>query len=298
MNTLLIILLIWCNRGKVSVNQIFSDGLILQANKQSGYRSFIYGTSDPNEQVKIEGSIQGANYTTNANKNGKFKVEINPQTTNNISYTINVIGKTNTINIKNVKMGDVFICIGDENMMYPMSKIYNASNEISKSLLYPSIKIATIPKINANTPQNIYPLSSNIKWQQANPNTLPSFSALCYLSAQKLLQMYGNDRNMGLIQVTVPKSTLDCWMSSDAIKQATTECSDININIVSRNNNNNICNSSTLFNGMIAPLAQQTYRSGIYAQGINDIATNYACKWNIMINNYRDLFGRGDYPFA
>eukprot|EP01084_Bolivina_argentea_P159298 277442_1 len=288
-------LLLWTIQSTVKVNELFSDGLILQTNKQDGVRSFIYGTAAPNEAIKIGGNIQGAPYLINADSKGDWKVEINPSTNFGTIMTVNIIGENNNITIKNVKMGDVFLCVGADNMAYPMSDIFNASQEIAKSSKYPKIHFAKIPVINANKPQTQY--GKPIQWTQANPNTLPSFSALCYLSAQKLLQMYGNDRNMALIQVAVPQSTLDCWMSSDAIKQATTQCSDI-INIVSRNNNNNICNSSTLFNGMIAPLAQQTYRSGIYAQGINDIATNYACKWSIMINNYRDLFGSGDYPFA
>eukprot|EP01084_Bolivina_argentea_P027175 50543_1 len=181
---------------KVAMNALFSDGLILQSNKNSGYRSFIYGTASPNELIKITGNIQGAPYSVNANNNGSWTIEINPSTSNT-NRTITVNGTNNTIKINDVTMGDVFLCIGATNMIYPMSDIYNSSYYIQSSLKYPSIKIATIPTINANQPQNMF-LSSNIKWTQANPNTLPSFSSICYLSAQKLLQMYGDKRNMGL----------------------------------------------------------------------------------------------------
>ena len=196
-----------CIESTIKVNELFSDGLILQTNKEDGVRSFIYGTAEPNELVKIEGNIQGAPYSANADSNGNWKIEINPSANFKNMFTINIIGESNTIKLTNVRMGDVFLCIGDQNMLYPMSDIYNASQQIEKSEKYPKIFISKIPTINANEPQTLFH-SSSIKWQQANPTTLPSFSALCYLSAQKLLEMYGNDRNMGLIQVAVDESTL------------------------------------------------------------------------------------------
>ena len=181
--------------------------------------------------------------------------------------TVNINGESNTVTFQQVTMGDVILCIGDENMLYPMSDIINASEEIAKSTNYPSIRIATLPTINSNTPQNIYPSNSNIEWQQANPSTLPSFSAVCYLSAQKLLDLYqskgyGKNRPMALIQVAVSKASLNCWMSSEAIKQANTQCT--NDKVPAPTLSTSVCNDSTLYNGMLNPLIQQTYRSGIF----------------------------------
>eukprot|EP01084_Bolivina_argentea_P159301 277447_1 len=287
-------LLLWTIQSTVKVNELFSDGLILQTNKQDGVRSFIYGTAAPNEAIKIGGNIQGAPYLINADSKGDWKVEINPSTNFGTIMTVNIIGENNNITIKNVKMGDVFLCVGADNMAYPMSDIFNASQHIANSKHYPRIYFTQIPTINANEPQTQF--HQSIKWQQANPNTISSLSALCYLSAQKLLQMYGNNLNMGLIQVSVPQSTLNCWMSSQAIKQSSNQCkTDYKIDTTAAAT---VCNDSTLFNGMISPLTQQTYRSGIYDGNINDIIANYGCKWGIMINNYRDLFGNGDYPFV
>eukprot|EP01084_Bolivina_argentea_P002818 5225_1 len=111
--------LTWYIQCTVKVNELFSDGLILQTNKEDGVRSFIYGTASPNEAISITGNIQGAPYHINADSNGNWKVEINPSSNFNTNFTINIIGENNKITMKDVKMGDVFLCIGSDNMAYP-----------------------------------------------------------------------------------------------------------------------------------------------------------------------------------
>eukprot|EP01083_Nonionella_stella_P020814 57738_1 len=292
----IILCLVHYIQSRIVANELFSDGLVLQTNSRDGVRSFIYGSASPYETIQIAGSIPGAPYMIHADANGDWKCELNPNGDFQSIYNLSIIGETNTIKINHIKYGEVLLCVGSENMAYPMNDIYNASFHIKSSVDYPNIYIAKIPKSNANEPQTLY--HQPIQWQQANPMTLPSFSALCYLSAQRLLSMYSDHqyRNMGLIQVAVDDSTLNCWMSSVAQKQSSIQCADHENPTPSTDAH--VCNDSSLFNGMVNPLVQLSVRAGVFDQGSNDVLSNYGCKWSVMINNYRDLYGSGDYPFA
>lgn len=295
--------LAWPSHAAVTVNELFSDGLILQTNKQFGARSFVYGTAAPNESISITGTIQGAPYSSAADGNGDWKIEINPSTNLVQNYTLSIIGSesNDAHTINDIRMGDVFLCIGADDMQRPMSAIDDALLYIADSVKYPKIYTATIPTRNADTPQNTFN-SQSVKWTQANPSTVGSFSALCYLSAQRLLDLYNDSRPMGLIQATVSQSTLDCWMSSEALQTANEICANSTTEPrKSKSSSKSVCSASSLFNGMLAPLTQQTFRAGIWDQWepTSDVDVDaYGCKWQVMVNDLRDKFGSGDYAFA
>ena len=303
----------------VAVNPLFSDGLVLQTNNRAGFRPFIYGTASPNEQVTITGSLIGAPYSTQADGNGTWEIQTNPSNEFTANYSAKISGSTNAtyaIEINNIRIGDVFICVGSDNMGVAMKDIENATAELEKSNKYNRIRIAQIPTINSNTPSNMIDNSKNlnIKWQVANSDTLPSFSAVCYLTVQKLFDIYGeSDYNMGVIQASVDKSTLNCWMPQSAIKNANTLCKDNDRNSNSKGkksifgvgagagatDSSSVCNDSTLFNGMINPLIDQTYRSMIFYSGENEISsTNYGCKMGLTFNTMRDLYAAGDFSIG
>ena len=57
---------------------------------------------------------------------------------------------------------------------------------------------------------------------------------------------------------------------------------------------------ASLYNGMVAPLAPYAIRGGIWYQGESNAgrAHLYAMQLRAMIENWRELWGQGDFPFA
>ena len=267
--------------------------MVFQTNAESGYRSFVYGTADPLETVTFIGNGNGTPFTTTADKDGNWYLELSAGAKYN---TFRVFGSNNSITVSNIVSGDVFLCIGDQNMLLPMKDIYDSAQEIAKSSKYPSIRIATLETINSDKPSYSFPSSKFSGWQQANSTTLNSFSAMCYLSAQKLLDIYKNGTDIGLLQISVEMSTLNCFASSNAIDNAKQKCGSIP-SVPSK-----ICNDSTLYNGMIYPFIYNSYRSFIWDLGSNDInasnSKNYGCFLGEMINDWRDTSFAGDTPFT
>jgi len=94
-------------RAEVALPKIFSDGMVLQR----GETAPVYGTAADGKKVSVE--FRGAKAETTA-AGGAWRVDIPPGEPGG-PFTLNVKG-TNAVTIKNVYVGDVWICSGQSNM--------------------------------------------------------------------------------------------------------------------------------------------------------------------------------------
>jgi len=282
-------------------------------------------------------SVEGVPYPALVDANGSWRVQLDPfQATDPSSFTCTINGtvSTNTVVIRNVVYGDVFLCSGQSNMNKPLSYVFNASAEIAAAN-HPNIHLFSVPEgevpncgaadesggatcgpaaAYANTSCGVNPRTgqTHCAWQQCSPTVVKDFSAVCYLTAKELLTI-GNywpnktiHSHIGLIQAAVDGTGVEEWMPP----QAFDECSPDNAIPLKRR-------SSQRFNAMIAPLVGFTLKAALWYQGEADAgptAANtshcpqsvsgncdytdlYACRFGAMINNWRDLWGQGDYAF-
>ena len=65
--------------SEIYLNPLFSDNMVLQSAHQSGYLSYIYGISSPNETITLTGNIPGNPYQVISDNNGYFQIVLNPQ---------------------------------------------------------------------------------------------------------------------------------------------------------------------------------------------------------------------------
>jgi sialate O-acetylesterase len=121
----------------------------------------------------------------------------------------------NTLAIKDIMIGDVWLCSGQSNMELPVKRVswvYEA--EIAKSE-NPFIRHFAVPqKYDFNTPRN--DLDSG-KWQTADPKNVLSFSAVAYFFGTELYEKYRVP--IGLINASLGGSPAECWLSEDALKE-------------------------------------------------------------------------------
>jgi sialate O-acetylesterase len=120
----------------------------------------------------------------------------------------------NNITLKNILIGDVWICSGQSNMELTMERVKDKyPNEITNSDNN-SIRQFEVPdKYNFNTPQE--DLESGT-WESANPKTIFKFTAIGYFFAKELYQKYHVP--IGLINASLGGSPAQAWMSEDALK--------------------------------------------------------------------------------
>ena len=103
------------SNANVKMPLIFSDGMVLQRNKEIP----VWGWADANEKVEVHFNKQTK--TTQADKNGKWTIKLAAEKAGG-PFELVIIGK-NKIIIKDVLVGEVWICSGQSNMEFQMYKL-------------------------------------------------------------------------------------------------------------------------------------------------------------------------------
>ncbi len=206
--SIVFILLIFSAISSANVRMplIFSDGMVLQRDKQIP----IWGFADANESVEIHFNKQIKK--TTADKNGKWTVNLAAEKAGG-PFELIVIGK-NKITIKNVLVGEVWICSGQSNMEFQVFKTMNAEKEIS-SADYPMIRHFGVAQDLSGTPKDDLKQG---KWEVANKENVGNFTAVGYYFARKLYSELKIP--IGIINTSWGGTNVETWTSREAFENS------------------------------------------------------------------------------
>lgn len=196
---------LWSNHADAAVKlpRLISDGMVLQRDAPLK----IWGWADPGEKVKVE--FLEKKYQTKADKQGNWKVDL-PAIPAGGPYTM----KVNEIEIRDILMGDVWLCSGQSNMelmVYRVLDLYQKeieqTNNTNIRYFKPSIRT------DSQTPQNDF---KEGVWLPATPENIMNFSSLSYFFGDQLYQKYKVP--IGLINNAIGGTTIESWVSEDFMK--------------------------------------------------------------------------------
>ncbi len=260
---LLIISLATSTSAAVKPNGLFSDNAVLQ----QGMRLPVWGTADTGEKVMVEFQGQKASTTASA---GMWMVHLNPLKAGG-PFTM----KINDQEIKNLLVGEVWVCSGQSNMGFTLDRADNAQEAIGASK-DPMLRLYTVPR--ANKLQEL-PKA----WKESSAESAPAFSAVAYFFGKHLRQALKVP--VGLINTSVGGTPIEQWTSSHALKSVPGAPSG--------------ARSSNLYNGMVAPLIPYGIKGAIWYQGEANDSRAYAYRTLLptMIEDWRKAWGQGDFPF-
>lgn len=185
----------------VSLNSLFSDHMVIQRDAEVP----IWGWADANEIVTVETSW-GASAQVITSLDGTWRADIKTPEAGG-PHTITVFSK-NRIVINDVLSGDVWICTGQSNMDFSMSKFVKDSRDPKHQPLVEDIRneVATvnddwIRHIEVPQATSLYEKKLNFEdhWRSANPEQIGKITATGYFFAKEL-------RN----HVKVPIGLLEC----------------------------------------------------------------------------------------
>src|ERR1700677_151422 len=131
-------------RGDVRLPKLFSDNMVLQQRM----RVPIWGWADDGEVVTV--SFRGQKVKTIA-RDGKGMAKLNKVEAGG-PETITVEGK-NSITLKNVLVGEVWICSGQSNMEFPLNRSFEAKGDIDTATNM-MIHLINVPNNKALEPTN------------------------------------------------------------------------------------------------------------------------------------------------
>lgn len=191
-------------QAAVKFNPLFSDGVVLQRDCQIP----IWGTADPGEKVTVE--FAGQTVSAAADTGGRWEVRLAPLAASAESRDLVVRG-TNTVSVKDVVVGDVWLASGQSNMASPMSS--GSAAEALPSATDPLLRFFTVTKaISAE------PLSSvSGKWEPSNPAVARNFSAVAYFFAREIRK--ARNVPVAIINSSWGGTPIKTWMSRASLQQ-------------------------------------------------------------------------------
>ena len=277
-------------------------------------RVSVWGWADDGEKVTV--TFRGKKSSTTA-KGGKWMVKLSSQKAGGPD-TLVVEGK-NKIELKNVLVGEVWICSGQSNMEWPLSRSFEADKDIA-SAANPNLRLFTVPKLKADKPVDDVKAS----WQECNTDTVKNFSAVAYYFGRDLQKARGVP--VGLVHTSWGGSPAEVWMREEVLAanpeykrdildpypdqlkwyqaelakwQKETEELKKEGKQQTRGQPWAAWKPTELYNGMIAPLIPYAFKGAIWYQGESNAgrAWQYRTLFADMIRNWRSDWGEGDFSF-
>ena len=193
--------------ANVSLPNIFGDNMVLQRNSEVK----IWGWASPKEEIKLVSSWNNQEYKVTANNQAQWELKIKTPEAGG-PFTISIKGY-NEVVLKNILIGEVWVCSGQSNMEMSVSWGIDNGEEEAKNAANPNIRFFTVPKLTATTPQNN--LLGN--WTESTPETMKYFSAVGYFFAKRLREDLKNVP-IGLISSNWGGTPAEIWMPEEVIQ--------------------------------------------------------------------------------
>jgi sialate O-acetylesterase len=269
--------------GQIKLPSVFSDNMVLQQKSEAA----VWGWGDPGSEVKISGSWSKDTVKAKVSNQSAWKVRLKTPSAGG-PYTISIKGNDEVV-LKNVMIGEVWICSGQSNMEWSAdSKIDNTEAEV-KGASYPDIRFFHVKKMGSETPLN----NCFARWEECTPETMHSFSAVGYFFGRNLNRTMNVP--IGLIEVAWGGTAAEVWMKADLV-----ESDPMLQACAARLKTYDWWPSKpgVVYNAMIAPLVPFRIAGAIWYQGESnaDNPESYRKLFRTMIESWRQDFGT-DFPF-
>jgi sialate O-acetylesterase len=229
-----------------------------------------------------------------------------------------VSGK-NSITLRNVLVGEVWICGGQSNMGWPVKQSFQPEAALATAA-NPKIRLYTVPHVRSDIPLDDVKAS----WQECNPATIPDFSAVAYFFGREI--EHALKVPVGLIHTSWSSTPVEAWTGKatlmanpdyqrdilDAYTEArakyksalagweeeTTQLKAVGME-QKRLQPSAPWGPAELYNAMIAPLVPFAIRGAIWYQGESNAlrAFQYRTLMPDMIRDWRRAWSAGDFAF-
>jgi sialate O-acetylesterase len=244
----------------------------------------VWGLADTGEEVTV--TFGGQSKTTEAGKDGRWQVKLDALKANAKGQALTISGK-NKVTLKDVLVGEVWICSGQSNMEWRLAQTLNGKDEVAKAN-HPLIRLFNVPgHITNPLAQDKCPGS----WTACDSKTAGGFSAVGYFFGRRLQQELKVP--VGLVGSNWGGTRIEPW-TSPAGFHSVPELKSIATTVDGYTADSKVSgrSPSAIYNAMIHPLAPFAMRGAIWYQGESNgnEGESYYHKTQALVNGWRKLF--------
>jgi sialate O-acetylesterase len=249
--------------AKVELPPIFADNMVLQQNADAA----VWGKAKPDAKVVITTTWSKDKTVAQADAEGKWNASVATPSAGG-PYEITFSDGEKTV-LKNVLIGEVWICSGQSNMEMPMKGFAGQPTDGSAELIMGAKKSTLIRscKVKRN-PSFEVQYEGPATWYDHTPEGVAEASATAYFFAKRLYETL--DIPIGIINVSWGGSTIEAWMSKELIGKEFDGCFKMDAHQTKQMPKNPHQTVALLYNGMLKPLVPFTAKGFIWYQGCSN----------------------------
>ena len=289
----------------------------------------VWGWADPGEAVSV--SIAGQTHAATADAEGNWRVQLEPLATGD-PLTMTVAGNT-TVEVTDILVGEVWVCSGQSNMQMSVSSCWNSDIE-SAAADYPGIRLVTVGTPGTQTPLKDFPGTwepCTPATVRGFSGTGYFFGRTLHQVTGVPIGLIDNAWGGSACEAWVRRdllegkelyaALLERWATTEATWTAEKAEADYDKKLAEwearrdeaktagrpvprkpRKPGNPLTGQhrpANLYNGRLAPIMPYAIRGVVWYQGESNAGRAYQYRdlFPLMIRNWRDAWGQGDFPF-
>ena len=190
--------------AQLEICPLFSDHAVLQRNQPIK----IWGWAHPRTEVVLV--FKGRTYMAAPDGTGKWTMVL-PAMKAGGPYEMEINAGPDKINLKDILIGDVWLCSGQSNMEWVVSNTNNAEKEIATANDN-KIRHFKVPRSFSEKPG--VKLAGG-EWQKTNSENVGDFTAVGYYFAKEIRKVH--DVPIGLLNSSWGGSRIEPWMSAGSL---------------------------------------------------------------------------------
>ncbi len=199
------------NFGNLKLPEIFSDNMVLQRNRQIP----VYGSANANQKVEVH--FNNKKRFASADENGNWKTAF-PAMPHGGPYQLKIESEGHRVVLKDILIGDVWLCSGQSNMAFPLINSEKGSQEI-KNAASSHVRLFKLNQISETNNSAWDPATlvqaNQLKffsgsWKKPDVETAANFSAVAWYFGKEIAAH--ENVPIGLIEIAVGGSPIESWI--------------------------------------------------------------------------------------
>lgn len=278
--------------AKVKLPALLTNNMVLQQKTNVN----LWGTAEKGKTITVNTTWNDKSYTVTAADNGEWLVSVKTPVAGG-PYEI-IISDGDAVKLKNILIGEVWLCSGQSNMYMPIrgysgQPIEGSLDVVMQAKPNNNIRLFTVERSGSLVPET----DCKGKWDESTPKSVSRFSATAYYFAQYLQQNLNVP--IGLINSSFGGSKIQSWIDKETFQR---QYPDISLDVLNKKESeikSPRSEPTMLYNAMINPIKNYTIKGALWYQGESNRkeAGLYADLLSSMVELWRKDWKQGNFPF-
>lgn len=275
------------------LSHLFSDHAVLQQQTQAP----VWGWGDPGKKVEVV--WDGQTYRTTVQADGSWRVSIPTGKADGTNYTLTVKSGKETLTVKDIVLGEVWICSGQSNMEMPVSGFgFQEVEGATEAIMAAPETASQVRVFDIKTPKCTEPQADvDAAWAYTDGAVTAKTSAVGYFFARRLTRSLGVP--VGIIVNAWGGSRIEPWMTREIIDGAgLTEQELKDLYAVQEQPDRWPETPELIWNGRVKPIVGYAAKGILWYQGCSNMGQPhcYDKLQKAMVQMWRKEWGR-ELPF-